>query len=103
MKEENYPKDFQEFLKIFKDEDSCRKYLFEMRWSDGFACPKCGIGSKYWFTARNTIKCNDCNHQTSLTAGTLFQDTKKPLLLWFHIMWWAVSEPVELWYLKKQE
>jgi transposase-like protein/predicted RNA-binding Zn-ribbon protein involved in translation (DUF1610 family) len=92
MKEENYPKDFQEFLEIFKDEESCRKYLFEMRWPDGFTCPKCGIRSKYWFTARNTIKCNDCSHQTSLTAGTLFQDTKKPLSLWFHIMWWVVAQ-----------
>ena len=36
MKEEKYPKDFQEFLAEFKDEESCRRYLFEMRWTDGF-------------------------------------------------------------------
>ena len=33
-KEEKYPKDFQEFLVQFKDEDSCRQYLFEMRWPE---------------------------------------------------------------------
>jgi hypothetical protein len=27
-----------------------------------------------------------------LTAGTLFQGTRKPLLLWFHIMWWVVAQ-----------
>jgi len=31
MKEEKYPKNFQEFLEQFKDEESCRDYLFEMR------------------------------------------------------------------------
>jgi len=94
MKEEKYPKDFQEFLELFKDEEACRRYLFDMRWSDGFICPKCDfhITTKCWFTARNTIHCTNCGHQTSLTAGTIFQDTKKPLLLWFHIIWWVVAQ-----------
>ena len=92
MKEEKYPKDFQEFLAAFKDEEACRQYLFEMRWSDGFVCPKCKTMSKYWLTARNTINCSNCGHQSSLTAGTIFQDTRKPLLLWFHIMWWVVAQ-----------
>lgn len=92
MKEENYPKDFQDFLELFKDEESCRKYLFEIRWPDGFVCPKCKMSAKYWITARNTINCSNCGHQTSLTAGTIFQDTRKPLLLWFHIIWWVVAQ-----------
>jgi transposase-like protein len=92
MKTENYPRDFQEFLKVFKDEDACRKYLYEMRWSEGFVCPKCNTMSNCWFTSRNTIHCSNCGFQTSLTAGTIFQDTKKPLLLWFHIIWWVVAQ-----------
>jgi transposase-like protein/Zn ribbon nucleic-acid-binding protein len=92
MKDEYYPKDFQEFLELFKDEDACRKYLFEMRWTNGFVCPKCTISAKYWLTKRNTIHCTNCGFQTSFIAGTIFQDTKKPLLLWFHIMWWAVAQ-----------
>jgi len=89
---EIYPKDFQEFLAQFKDEDACRKYLFEMRWPEGFVCPNCKTKSRCWFTARNTIHCSNCGFQTSLTAGTIFQDTKKPLLLWFHIIWWVVAQ-----------
>ena len=92
MKKENYPKDFQEFLEVFKDEDACRKYLFEIRWPDGFVCPKCNTMARYWLTARNTIHCSNCGHQVSLTVGTIFQDTKKPLLLWFHIIWWVVAQ-----------
>jgi transposase-like protein len=92
MKVEKYPKDFQEFLEMFKDEEACRRYLFEVRWSDGFVCPRCNMSTKCWFTARNTIQCVNCEHQTSLIAGTIFQDTKKPLLLWFHIIWWVAAQ-----------
>jgi len=48
--------------------------------------------AKYWLTARSTIRCSNCGHQTSITAGTIFQDTRKPLLLWFHIIWWVVAQ-----------
>jgi len=90
--EEIYPKNFQEFLEQFKDEESCRKYLFDMRWSNGFICPKCKHNAKYWLTSQNMIHCSICEHQASLTAGTIFHGTRKPLLLWFHIMWWVVAQ-----------
>ena len=90
--EKKYPKHFQEFLEQFKDEESCRKYLFDLRWSNGFICPKCQSNTKYWLTAQNLIHCGICEHQTSLTAGTIFHGTRKPLLLWFHIMWWVVAQ-----------
>ena len=92
MRTENYPKDFQNFLEFFKDETACRQYLFEMRWPNGFICPKCTMSTEYWITARNTIHCTHCGHQTSFIVGTIFQDTKKPLLLWFHIIWWVVAQ-----------
>jgi transposase-like protein len=90
--EEKYPRDFQEFLEQFKDEESCRNYLFEMRWPNGFICPKCKDNSKYWLTSEKVIHCGICGHQASLTAGTIFHGTRKPLLLWFHIMWWVVAQ-----------
>jgi transposase-like protein/Zn ribbon nucleic-acid-binding protein len=89
---EKYPKDFQEFLDQFKDESSCRDYLFEMRWENGFKCPKCKSDAKYWLTSLNMVHCSICGHQTSITAGTIFHGTRKPLLLWFHIIWWAVAQ-----------
>ena len=90
--EEKYPKHFQDFLEQFKDEESCRKYLYDIRWPNGFICPKCNCTTKYWLTAENMIHCSICEHQSSLTAGTIFHGTRKPLLLWFHIMWWIVAQ-----------
>lgn len=91
MEKEDYPKDFQEFLHQFKDEESCRDYIFRLRWPNGFTCPKCNA-DKYWLTAQNMIHCSNCGHQSSITAGTIFHGTRKPLLLWFHIMWWVVAQ-----------
>src|SRR5664280_1794599 len=34
----------------------------------------------------------DCRHQTSVTAGTIFQDTRTSLRLWFQAIWWVVSQ-----------
>ena len=90
--EEKYPKNFQDFLEQFKDEESCRKYLFDIRWQNGFICPKCNNNTKYWLTAEQMIHCGICGLQTSITAGTIFHGTRKPLLIWFHIMWWVVAQ-----------
>src|SRR5207244_6933719 len=36
--------------------------------------------------------CAGCGHQTSVTAGTIFQDTRTPLPTWFRAMWWVTSQ-----------
>ena len=91
IKKENYPKNFQEFLFQFRTEEDCWNYIFEMRWPDGFSCPRCN-NSKYWLTDKALIHCATCGHQTSITGGTIFHGTRKPLLLWFYIMWWVVAQ-----------
>jgi hypothetical protein len=42
---------------------------------------------------RTTLfQCSRCNAQTSVTAGTVFQDTQKPLATWFRAMWFVTSQ-----------
>lgn len=38
------------------------------------------------------MQCRQCNVQTSVTAGTIFQDTRKPLVDWFRAMYWLASQ-----------
>lgn len=38
------------------------------------------------------LVCKACNAETSLTAGTVFQDTRKPLRMWFLAMWFVTSQ-----------
>jgi transposase-like protein len=89
--EEKYPKDFQEFLAQFPDENACWYYLIDMRWPEGYICSQCQA-RKYWLTAKHKIHCSECGKEFSITSGTIFQESKKPLLLWFHIMWWVVAQ-----------
>ena len=43
-------------------------------------------------TEKKLIHCSSCGYQASVTGGTIFHGTRKPLLLWFHIMWWVVAQ-----------
>jgi transposase-like protein len=88
---EDYPKNFQEFLDRFQTDDDCWEYLFALRWPNGFFCPKCS-NAKYYLNNRKVAECHSCGHQLSVTAGTIFHGTRKPLLLWFHVMWWVAAQ-----------
>ena len=43
-------------------------------------------------TSRGLLHCRGCQGQTSLTAGTIFQDTRKPLRMWFMAMWYVTNQ-----------
>jgi hypothetical protein len=86
-----YPKTILELRDCFPDEEACRRYLASLRWPSGFRCPECG-GSEHWVTARHLFHCPSCDHQASVTAGTLFMDTHLPLRLWFEAIWQVTSQ-----------
>ena len=88
---EDYPRTEQEFEERFSTEERCRAYLVEVRWPDGFRCPHCQ-GSKAVLVRATLFQCGACRRQTSATAGTVFQDTRKPLVTWFRAMWYLTSQ-----------
>ena len=88
---EGYPINLMEFDARFHSEQACREYLAKIRWSEGVRCPQCDH-QQAWITARKLYHCTACEHETSLTAGTVFQDTRKPLMMWFRAMWFVTSQ-----------
>jgi len=88
---EDYPINLMEFDARFHSEQACREYLAKIRWPGGFCCPQCS-NQQAWMTARKLYHCTTCGHETSLTAGTVFQDTRKPLMMWFRAMWFVTSQ-----------
>ena len=76
----------------FRDDAACREYMQGMRWPDGFTCSKCGVADDPWMMSRGRLRCRACGWETSLTAGTIFQDTRKPLRAWFLAMWFVTSQ-----------
>lgn len=88
---EDFPRNLRELEARFSTEAACRNYLFQLRWPDGFRCPRCG-GRKAWPVRKVLFQCAQCAVQTSVTAGTIFQDTRHPLTLWFRAMWWVSAQ-----------
>src|SRR3954464_11723130 len=88
----DYPRTFQEFEVWFGSEAACRAYIRRLRWPDGFVCPACGVMDDPSEMSRGLLLCRHCRRQVSLTAGTIFQDTHKPLRLWFLTMWFITSQ-----------
>ena len=87
----DYPSDLSEFDRFFPDEPACVEYLERLRWPGGFRCPKCGHAGEPWRMRRGLLLCSQCRTQTSVTAGTIFEGTRKPLRLWFIATWEIVS------------
>jgi transposase-like protein len=93
MKElvEDYPRTLTELETRFSSEQACRDYLFRLRWPEGFRCSRCRK-TKAWPLRTGLWQCASCGHQISVTAGTIFQDTRTPLTVWFRAMWWVTSQ-----------
>ncbi len=88
---EDYPRTLMELERRFSDETDCRAYLFALRWPAGFVCPACG-GRHGLAIRRDLWRCKACRRETSVTAGTIFQDSKLPLTIWFRTMWQVTSQ-----------
>lgn len=88
---EDYPKTLMDFERRFPGEAECREYLAALRWPAGFVCPQCR-GAAAWRMDRGLWLCRDCRHQTSVMAGTVFQNSHVPLTLWFRAMWQVTSQ-----------
>ena len=87
----DYPRTLTEFDAWFVSETACAEFLGRVRWPEGFRCPSC-CGTDAWPTARGQLRCNRCQRQTSVTAGTIFEGTRKPLRLWFQAMWYVTNQ-----------
>ena len=76
-----------EFTDRYGSEEQCRAALFQARWPQGFECPECGRKRCCRLRCRNVFQCTRCRHQVSLTASTVFANTKLPLRRWFLAMY----------------
>jgi transposase-like protein len=83
----DYPADWEHFQAFYPDEAACLRYLERLSWPHGFLCPGCGRDSAPWRGSRQRLVCRECGHQTTVTAGTLFQGTRTPLMTWFAAAW----------------
>ena len=80
-----------QFEALFPDENACCAYLVGKRWPEGVRCPRCGAENPtelkgnpwHW-------QCYECapdsSYRFSHIAGTIFENTNKPLREWFRVI-----------------
>ena len=78
-----------QFMELYGTEQQCEQALIAARWPSGFLCPRCSStqartsfrrqGRLYW-------QCAGCQHQCSVTSGTVFESSKLALRVWFMAM-----------------
>ena len=87
----DYPKNYRELIAKYNTNEACVDFLASVRWPEGFVCSRCGA-SDGWKSSRYLWVCHQCEYHASVLAGTIFQDTKLPLPLWFQMIWWFVGQ-----------
>ena len=78
------------FQAQFKDEEACRQHFFGLRWPDGPRCPRCGNAEVKKVKRPWSWQCRKCDkngYRFSLTTGTVFENTKYPLQIWFQVLY----------------
>src|SRR5271168_5052577 len=80
-----------QFEKMFPNEDACAAYLVAHRWPDGVRCPRCDGRNCYKLATMDwKWECPNCRiggaYRFSHIAGTIFENTNKPLREWFRVI-----------------
>lgn len=88
----DYPQTWNEFLDWFSTEEKCVAYLERLRWGGGFVCLRCGCAGEAYRASRTRLMCRSCQHQTTVTAGTIFDKTRTPLRVWLAAAWYLTNQ-----------
>ena len=78
----------------FTSDDKCKQAIIESRWGVGkeqdVVCPYCG--KHHCKMSKNgRFHCTECNKNFSCLVGTIFENTKLPLIKWFLAMYFISS------------
>src|SRR6267142_36785 len=78
--------------KHFSDETAARELLEAMRWPNGAECPMCGRTDSVYRMLKlasskrpgrpGLLRCRACKKQSTVTAGTVFEDSHIPMSKW---------------------
>ena len=83
----------QQFFKRFPDEDACLAHVMNVRYGLRHQCRKCGVvdATFHRLKDRRAYSCAHCGDHVYPTAGTVLQDTRTPLQLWFYAIYLFVT------------
>ncbi|MEQ8480094.1 MAG: IS1595 family transposase [Hoeflea sp.] len=82
----------RDFFARFPDDEACLTHIMEVRFGMKHVCRKCGADSTFHrMTERRAFACAACGDHVYPTAGTVFEDTRTPLQIWFYAIYLFVT------------
>ena len=88
----DYPRTLREFNAWFRDDEACLDYLIRLRWPAGFVCPFCRARGSWRMSKGRNLRCAGCRADISVTAGSVFADSRLPLTTWFAAAWHVCAQ-----------
>ena len=77
----------QEYINyLFPSQNDALSFVANKRWGNNIKCPKCGHTDKIYFLNvkyGHRYKCGKCRKQFTETIGTIFENTKLPMVKWY--------------------
>ena len=85
-------KNLLDIAHTFDSEKKCIEHLASLRWPDGVICPRCEESERInWIRTKQLWWCGGCKRQFSIRIGTIFEESRLPLLKWFMAIWLLTS------------
>jgi transposase len=82
----------REFLERFPTDDACLEHLMQLRHGLRGGCAKClNVATFHRLAERPAYSCSQCGAHVYPCAGTIFQDTRTPLQMWFYAIYLFVT------------
>mgnify|MGYP003631828468 CR=1 FL=1 len=82
----------RQFFSRFPNDDVCLEHIMEVRFGLRHDCQKCGVEATFHKLAnRKAYSCSQCGAHLHPCAGTIFQDSRTPLTIWFYAIYMFVT------------
>lgn len=82
---------FDEFSKIYPDNESCFQFLAGLKWEKGYVCSKCGNTHYFQGHLPYSRRCSKCDYEESVTTNTILHNTRIPINKAFYIIFLVYS------------
>jgi transposase len=82
----------REFFARYPDDDACLTHIMEVRYGLRHVCRACGVeGTFHKLSNRKAFSCSSCGDHVYPCSGTIFEDSRTPLTVWFYAIYLFVT------------
>lgn len=78
---------FEEFSAKYPDQESCNKFLSDLKWQNGYHCIRCNHDSYSAGRVPYSRRCTKCSYEESAMHNTIFENNRIPINKAFYIVY----------------